>query len=174
VTPTVRPALAQDAAAIAAVRVAAWRAAYGPHLPANVWGEFGANSEARFARTLADGTLLALVALTDDRVIGYAFYGAARDDDLADGTGEIYAIYVHPDAWSTGAGRALMAAALDALGDVPVALWVLTVNERARRFYTIAGFTPDGAEKLADMLGDVKLPELRYRKGPLSSTWRAS
>ena len=80
------------------------------------------------------------------------------------GTREIYAIYVHPDAWSTGAGRALMTAALDDLGAGPVVLWVLTVNRRAQRFYRLAGFRPDGTEKLADM-PDGQLPEIRYRRG---------
>jgi GNAT superfamily N-acetyltransferase len=171
---TVRRASAEDAAEIAAVRLAAWRAAYGAHLPEDVWGDFGANSAARFARTIGDGSRLAFVAVAADRVVGYTLYGPARDDDLPDGTGEIYAIYVHPEAWSTGAGRALMAATLAALGDSPAILWVLTMNERARRFYAIAGFVPDGAQKLAEMLGGIQLPEMRYRRLAVSPPGRAS
>ncbi len=97
-------------------------------------------------------------------MVGYVFFGTARDEDVPAGTAEIYAIYVHPDAFSTGAGRALMDAALADLGDeVPVVLWVLTANDRARRFYARAGFEPDGAEKDADMPGGT-LPEMRYRR----------
>ena len=40
------------------------------------------------------------------------FYGPCRDDDLPD-AGEIYAIYAHPDHWSTGLGRALLPAAIE-------------------------------------------------------------
>jgi hypothetical protein len=55
-----------------------------------------------------------------------------------------------------------MAATLDELGR-PVTLWVLEANDRARRFYEIAGFLPDGSRKPADLPGGVRLPELRYR-----------
>jgi GNAT superfamily N-acetyltransferase len=36
----------------------------------------------------------------------------SRDDDEEDRVAEIGAIYVHPDAWRTGIGRALMDVAL--------------------------------------------------------------
>ncbi len=91
-------------------------------------------------------------------------FGAARDDDLPGGTSEVYAIYVHPDAWSTGAGRALMTEALVQLGDVAVVLWVLEDNHRARRFYERAGFVADGSRKHAEMPGG-PIPEVRYRRG---------
>ncbi|MGH8860656.1 MAG: GNAT family N-acetyltransferase [Jatrophihabitantaceae bacterium] len=160
----VRPAVAEDAAAIIAVRVASWRAAYGAHLPPDVWDGFDPVPAARrLAGSIAARRLLALVAEVDDAVGGYVFYGPARDDDLAAGVGEVYAIYVHPARWSTGAGRALLGAALDELGDVPAVLWVLEVNERARRFYEIAGFRLDGAVKPAELPGGVELPEVRYR-----------
>ena len=44
----------------------------------------------------------------DGHVVGFASTGPSRDEDEL---GELYAIYVEPDAWSTGAGRALMIAA---------------------------------------------------------------
>lgn len=40
-------------------------------------------------------------------------------------------------------------------------LWVLETNERARRFYEIAGWLPDGATK-TEMRGSVELREVRY------------
>ena len=73
---------------------------------------------------------------------------SARRDRLQGG--EIYAIYVDPQHWGTGAGRALMAAALSHLageGLSPVRLWVLADNHRARRFYERHGFTADGTTK---------------------------
>ena len=77
----------------------------------------------------------------------------------------MYAIYAHPEHWSTGLGRALLPAAVAALGGPPAVLWVLEANDRARRFYERAGWRPDGARKQADMLGGVQLPEIRYRLG---------
>jgi hypothetical protein len=84
---------------------------------------------------------------------------------LAGETAEIYAIYLAPAAWSTGAGRALMDASLAALragGYQRVVLWVLTGNTRARRFYDKAGFAPDGATNILTGLGGVE--ELRYAR----------
>lgn len=160
----VRPAVPEDAAGIDAVRHASWRAAYGAHIPDSYWAGYdSAAAIGRYAAMISGSRTHVLVAETD-AVIGYAFFGAGRDDDVAEGTNEIYAIYVHPEAWSTGAGRELMAAALDALGAGPVVLWVLESNARARRFYELAGFAPDGAQKAADMPGG-EVPEMRYRRG---------
>jgi RimJ/RimL family protein N-acetyltransferase len=77
----------------------------------------------------------------------------------------VYAIYLAPAAWSTGAGRALMDTALAGLragGYRRVVLWVLTGNARARRFYAKAGFAPDGATNILTGLGGVE--ELRYAR----------
>ncbi len=79
--------------------------------------------------------------------------------------GELYALYVTPAWWSAGAGRALMASALAALRDdryLRAVLWVLADNARARRFYTRAGFAPDGATNILAGLGGVL--EVRYAR----------
>jgi ribosomal protein S18 acetylase RimI-like enzyme len=86
-------------------------------------------------------------------------------DGQAGLVGELYAIYVTPAWWSTGAGRALLEAALTALdaGGYPrVVLWVLADNARARRFYERAGFAPDGATNVLAALGNVL--EVRYAR----------
>ena len=75
----------------------------------------------------------------------------------------MYTLYVTPEHWSTGTGRALTDAALDGLrtaGYRRVVLWTLTANARARRFYAKAGFAPDGAINILTGLGN--LEELRY------------
>jgi ribosomal protein S18 acetylase RimI-like enzyme len=163
---SIRAATSADATDIIAVRLASWQATYGPYLPPHAWDEFDQPGRtARLAESIETGSTRVLVATTAASIVGYTFSGACRDDDVPDGTGEVYAIYVHPSAWSTGAGRALMTATLDALGKIPVVLWVLEVNARARRFYELAGFEPDGAVKPADMPGGVTMPELRYRRG---------
>jgi GNAT superfamily N-acetyltransferase len=85
-------------------------------------------------------------------------------------TGELYALYVTPDWWSAGAGRALLAtvvAALRAAGYRRAVLWTLTRNARARRFYEKAGFAPDGTTSILTGLGDVE--ELRYARDLLAS-----
>jgi len=96
------------------------------------------------------------------RVVGFTSVGPSRDER---GLGELYAIYVDPDAWSTGAGLALIERAEEQLrSEYEVAtLWVLEANPRARRFYERAGWTPDGARKAEERWG-VRAPEVRYRK----------
>lgn len=140
-----------------------WRETYGPYLPEDVWDGIDLNAQtSRFEQGLGDGTITALVAEVDGSVQAFAIYGACRDADLPD-AGEVMAIYAHPEHFSTGLGRALLPAAVEALGLRPVVLWVLENNARARRFYEIAGFRPDGAKQPAQLLGGVELPEIRYR-----------
>ena len=86
------------------------------------------------------------------------------DADAAQGVGEVYAIYLQPDAVGTGVGKAMFAQGVEDLSSMGYAramLWVLENNERTRRFYEVAGWTPDGAEKTEDWNG-YPLREVRY------------
>ena len=58
-------------------------------------------------------------------------------------------------------GRAAVAE-LARLGYADAILWVLDSNDRARRFYSIAGWREDGAVKTDNRLG-FDLCEVRYR-----------
>ena len=88
-----------------------------------------------------------LVAKENDKVVGFAGYGAYRDETLAD-TGEIYAIYVLQDYQHQKIGYALMNAAINKLKDYgTIALWVLKGNEKAIHFYERYGFHFDGTEQ---------------------------
>jgi GNAT superfamily N-acetyltransferase len=103
-----------------------------------------------------------LAAVADRRIIGFAAFGPARDEQ---GAGEIYAIYVEPEAWDTGTGRALMLASLSELrgqGFGEVLLWVLEDNLRARHFYEAGGWIHDGGRKV-EPIGEVEAHEVRYR-----------
>lgn len=104
-----------------------------------------------------------LVAEVPGGVAGFVCLGPSRDERAV---GEIYAIYVAPDAWGQGLGRALLAEAERRLaGRYEVAaLWVLDDNPRARRFYEAAGWRPDGAQKTEALRWDVPALEVRYRK----------
>jgi ribosomal protein S18 acetylase RimI-like enzyme len=108
------------------------------------------------------------VARAGDTVIGFAAAGPARDEDLPARYGEIYAIYVDPDAWSQGTGSALLDAAVARLArERPeleaISLWVLEDNHQARGFYEKHGFRADGA-RLPFERGGVSAAEVRYRR----------
>jgi GNAT superfamily N-acetyltransferase len=163
VTVVVRAAVPDDADAVDAVRFASWRAAYGDLIPAAFFDEFDrAAAISRWRAGIVAGDRQALVAEQVGPIVGFCSYGNCRDADLP-AAGEVYALYAHPDHWSTGVGRALLSRAIEALANRPIVLWVLRDNARARRFYEIAGLTADGASRDTTMLGGVALPEVRYR-----------
>lgn len=111
--------------------------------------------------SLATGRSRLYVAELDGRIAGYAGVGPERDPSASRTTGELYALFVHPDAWRAGVGRALTDAAVDDLrahGCDRVNLWVIEANARARAFYRRYGFV-ETTDRTYSSLGD--LPELR-------------
>jgi GNAT superfamily N-acetyltransferase len=69
--------------------------------------------------------------------------------DAAEGSGEIEALYVDPDAQGAGLGAALVAQAraeLAAAGFERVTLWTFRHNPASRLFYERLGFVWDGTE----------------------------
>jgi ribosomal protein S18 acetylase RimI-like enzyme len=98
-------------------------------------------------------------------VIGLVSFGTSRDSDAASTTGELEAIYICPQYWGTGLGRALWLKARDRLknrGFTMTTLWVLSENSRAIRFYRVAGFLPDWSSEKAISLGGKELKEVRF------------
>jgi GNAT superfamily N-acetyltransferase len=159
----IRLARGDDAPAVETIRIGAWRVAYRDVLPPAGLDAMTIDPSRWRARfeSPPDGWAT-FVAERDSSVIGFAAVGPSRDEQ---DVGELYAIYVEPDAWSTGAGRALIVEAEAELArSYPVAtLWVLTANPRARRFYELAGWHPDGSVKAEDIFG-VAAEEVRYSK----------
>ncbi len=159
----IRPATPDDALAIETIRVRGWQTAYRHVFPAADLDALPVDPERWRSRVLVPPPGWSTVVCEDERrVVGFASTGPSRDEEAL---GELYAIYVDPDAWSTGAGRALMAVAEEALASEYRAalLWVLEDNPRARGFYERAGWAPDGVRKAEERFG-VRAPEVRYRK----------
>jgi GNAT superfamily N-acetyltransferase len=89
----------------------------------------------------------------------------SEDADADPLTGELDLIYTAPGVWGGGVGRTLMVAALShlrAAGYREATLWTAEPNERARQFYELAGWSPDGTERNKTTLG-ATLTEVRYR-----------
>ena len=92
-----------------------------------------------------------LVALVDERVVGFACYGASSQEDLQP-AGELYALYVLSDYYDQGIGYQLMQAALEKLQSYEtIALWVLEWNARDIAFYKKVGFHFDGVKKIVKL-----------------------
>ncbi len=170
VMPVVRRAEPSDAANLADIRIASWRAAYSGLVAQEVLDGLDVTAETkRFAERMhAVAERHTLVAeLGPAKVVGYCIYGPDRDEPRPD-LGEIYAIYVHPEHAGRGAGGALLDRAVEdltAAGRTTAVLWVLTENHRARAFYARKGWTPDGASRKLERLRNPQgcaVDEVRY------------
>jgi ribosomal protein S18 acetylase RimI-like enzyme len=162
----IRPALVVDADAIAAVHVSGWRWGYAGQIPDGILASLEEDERAaRWRSVLETGDAAVFVAEDRARVLGFAACGRSRDNDSS-GDGELYALYLHAEAAGTGAGAALLRAAIAELrgrGFERAVLWVLSTNARARRFYEREGWEQDGATKTEDLDG-FPLVEVRYRR----------
>jgi GNAT superfamily N-acetyltransferase len=159
-TGVLRAAVPADARAIATVHVDSWRVAYHGLLPADYLA--GLSPEQRiglWSGILADPTAGHVVVLElDDTIVGFAHVGPSGDDDAPPDSGELYTIYLHPDTWGHGYGEELMEAALDRLagdGYRTVILWMLSTNDRARRFYLRQGWSQGLAVRSQEFGGQV-------------------
>lgn len=173
---TVRFGRLEDAAAVAEIHVAAWKAAYQGLLPDRILNSLDVStSTANWQRWLTaslrseptpggETSHRLLVAVAHERVLGWAAFGEARDEDLL-GWGELAGIYVHPRAWSQGAGHGLIARVeeeLAAMGFQNAYLWVLAGNDRAIAFYERHQWHGDGVHKIGSAGGATGLRELRH------------
>jgi len=180
----IRPATPGDAAAIAALRAQSWQAAYTGIIPAEVLAVWtGEQMVAENAdRIAAERWRIMIVAApagqpagADGEIIGFAAAGPERAKNALPvppgpeagqpARTELYAIYVAPAHWSSGAGRALLAEELErarAAGSGWISLWVLEDNVRARRFYERSGFADTGERLVSPELGGVV--QVRYER----------
>ena len=172
-TVQLRRARPADAGAIAGLHVAAWKAAYPGLLPQDYLDDLSPEDRVGGWEEALQSTPwpLVLVAEEDGALLGFASLSPSRDEDAGDGEGEVQTLYVGPGAWRSGVGTALLEAATEELADAgftSAVLWVLDVNDRARRFYERSGWAPDGATKEHDWVAFVAT-DVRYRRtlGPL-------
>ena len=144
----IRRGRVQDAEALAALQVRAWRAAYSSYVSEEDLASAGRPEERverwRSRLALEDAESATLVA-EDGGIAGFVTVGPSRDDD-ADGAGELFAIYVEPERIGTGLGRELVLAGereLREMGFTAATLWTFQANDTARRFYEGAGWRVD-------------------------------
>jgi GNAT superfamily N-acetyltransferase len=111
----VRPAGDGDAEQLGLIHVRSWQGAYQGLMPQDFLDQLDPASRAQGWRSVlraGDDQASVLVAAGEAGVSGFVSFGPSRDPDAdPKRTGEVFAIYVLPGAWSTGQGRLLMAAA---------------------------------------------------------------
>jgi len=168
---SVRVAWAEDAPAIAALQLRAWRERYAGLLAES---ELPSGPEAVAAATEAwraslvkasDARQRVLVALAHNDVVGFVMTGPATDPDcdpVRDGVVE--ELTVDPDRLRQGHGSRLLQAAADTLvADrfSRAVCWVPSTDDAQRTFLTEAGWAPDGAHRTLEAPSGAPLKELR-------------
>src|ERR1700690_2437561 len=164
----VRTATTADAASIAQIHVETWRAAYrGQISDAVLNGLDVGRRTVLWQERLAQRRGAGFVAEDGDSITGFCDLIPSRDKDAdARMVAEIGGIYILPQHWRKGTGRALCNRALAAARqqDYKAAtLWVLASNSGARRFYEAIGFSLDGAAKTDRAADGSELHEVRFR-----------
>ena len=146
----IREAKPGDAEATASIHVRSWQEAYRGQLSDDYLDGLRVEDRLEMHRsflTAPPPDYRMWVAEMEDGPVGFAITGKSQDADADDRTAEVYAIYLAPEHVGKGVGRQLFGHAMRDLSErrfTTATLWVLETNERARRFYEIAGWKPDG------------------------------
>ena len=155
----------EDCRALAVIHVESWQAAYASLFPAAYLASLSvADREESWISILETSASRTLVAKRDEEALGFVTFGRCRDQDAGAHKGEIWALYVAPQAWNSGVGWALWEAARVLMlhqGFTEVSLWVLAGNARGLRFYESVGFEREPDSEQFFERGGVKLAEVR-------------
>lgn len=152
---------------LAQAHVRAWQVAYADILAADFLQAMSVAQRAqRWRDILAEHPCRTLVAVDGQQVLGFVNHGPCRDQGAPPDRGEIMALYVHPEVWGRGAGRALLSRAVQDLragGFAEITLWVLAQNDAALRFYGRCGFGPVPGSDQTFELGGRQVQEVQMR-----------
>ena len=163
----VRPAVESDAQEVAAVHASSSHAAYESVAPDTAQALPMGKRVAFWRDAIEYGEPLVQVAVDGGRAVGFVGYDRSRDPKSRPTTGEIWALYVEPSHWDRGVGLALWDAAREGLieeGCTEVTIWIPLCNERALRFFELAGFKRELNTAKTAPVGGVRLEEIRLRR----------
>lgn len=168
----IRFASPRDATRIAEIQVSSWRVAYRSILEEEYLSKLSAEKRAESWRQIITSDPLSLFVFeTEEKITGWINFGTCRDDDSPE-SGEIYAIYIHPDYFGKGMGSMLMAHAERELfnrGHFQINLWLLEKNHSAQSFYESLHYKDDGTRKLFK-LGNREVCEMRMSRNLTQSS----
>ncbi len=113
-------------------------------------------------------TYRVLVAVDQERVVGFATTVPSPDDDAESGRdGEVDQFVIDPVAQHRGHGSRLLNACADTLradGFSRASWWTTTTDDTLRRFLTAAGWAADGASReIGSEDGSVRIKQVRLQ-----------
>lgn len=166
----IRTASQADIPAIAQIHVAGWQGAYGGLVDQAYLDSLSAEERGKSWQTIMEaGESTTLLAEAQDGATGFISWGRTKTPPPGDSKirpqypAEIYALYLLPDYWRQGIGRALMARAAQAVQAQKLnglCLWVLDGNTRAKSFYEKIGGQRIGKRMIE--IGPSRLKEVCY------------
>ncbi|WP_198971152.1 GNAT family N-acetyltransferase [Xylophilus sp. ASV27] len=154
---SVRPAELRDAAAVAAVH----------HLHVGSTESVSPRQVAFWREAIEYGEPQVHVALEGERIVGFVGFDRSRDPKSKPTMGEVWALYVLPSHHGQGVGVALWDAAREGLEDegcTHVTAWVTLRNERALRFFELAGFKREMTTLRTALVGAERVEEVRLKR----------
>ncbi len=173
---TIRLARPADAADIARVYIASWQDTYPDLIPHSFLCSMTLKGQKqRWETVIARRSPDIVIVAEHPRhgVIGMASLGPARDSGLGF-DGEIYTLYVHPDYYGRGTGRALLQGAFIAMREKrfgSCVIWAHAQNN-ARYFYEAMGGKLI-AERVVHMMGE-NMPEAGFGWRNLASVVKSA
>jgi len=163
---SIRLATVGDAAAVEAVHWASRAAAYSQIAG---WPPAKPDSRERveiWTQWLVDPEVTSVVAVVDGAIVGICTVRPSTDADADPAlVATMPTLYVHPDAWHRGCGRALCSEATRRArerGFTLLTLWSLEKNTRAHDFYTTFGFEAEPVTMVVEWPHET-LTARRYR-----------
>ncbi len=166
----IRKASPADIPAIARMHIEGWRAAYGGLVDQAYLDTLSVEQRmADWQGWMASGESETLIAESGGQPAGFITYGRTKTAPPGESNirpqypAEIYALYLLPDFWRQGIGRALLRQAAIQIKEKKqngLCLWVLDGNDRAKLFYEKTYGQRIG-KKIVE-IGPSKLKELCY------------
>ncbi len=169
-TITIRAATTEDIPTIATLHIEGWKGAYGGIVDQGYLD--GLSVEKRivdWTGWMAAGESDVFLAEDGAKAAGFVVTGRTKTPPPGSSpirpshSGEIYALYLHPDYWRKGIGMMLIKHAARHLKDKKhsaICLWVLDANTRAKSFYEKMGGQKLGGKMIE--IGPSNLKEICY------------
>src|SRR5690554_3367070 len=115
---SIRPAQATDIPAIAHIHIEGWKAAYGGLVDPGYLATLSVEERrADWQKWMQAGDMTSFLALAGEKPAGFISWGRTRTAPPGDSPirpqypAEIYALYLLPEYWNKGIGKALLQAA---------------------------------------------------------------
>jgi GNAT superfamily N-acetyltransferase len=161
----VREATVEDARTISSIGITSWQAAYRGIVPDEYLKALSVEErEKHLVKSLAVPTYRFAIGEVDGQAAGMICFYPSYNETPTEEVWELEALYLLPQYWSIGMGSTLIQYAFQYMRENNASvcnLWVLTDNNRARRFYEYMGLSCTGVEK-SITIGGKNLIEVCY------------